>query len=134
LVSKKFEEAFEGKTTNTDKLYAVANFYKTYYEFTFGFGGCPILNVGIDANHQNETLSLKVKKAIKNLQHNLASIIDEGISNGEFKAEISPDRYAKKLFAMFEGYVFLATMLKDRSYMEELSKSMIHLIDNELKK
>lgn len=134
LVSVKFQSAVEGNKSSIEKLYGLANFYNNYYEFTLDFGGCPILNVGVDANHQNEALMGKVKKAIKNLQNNLALIIESGIFNGEIKENISARKYARKLFAMIEGSVFMATTLQDKTYMNDLAESIVHLIDTELKK
>lgn len=132
LVSTQFEKAISGNKTSIEKLFAIATFYHDYYEFTHQFGGCPILNVGIDANHQNEALTQKVKKAIHNLQNNLAQIIELGIINGEIKEEISASKYARKLFAIIEGFIFMATTQNDPTYMDELTETMTHLIRTEL--
>lgn len=133
-VSSQFEKAISGNKTSIEKLYSISTFYHDYYEFTFNFGGCPILNVGVDANHQNEALSQKVKKAIHNLQNNLALIIETGIKDGEIKGDVSSKKFARKFFAMIEGSVFMATTLQDQTYMNDLAESMIQLIDTELKK
>jgi AcrR family transcriptional regulator len=133
LISAPFENAISGNKTSLEKLYALANFYNDYYEFTYNFGGCPILNVGVDANHQNEALTQKVKKAIHNLQNNLALIIDSGIQEGEINASVSAKKFARKFFAMIEGSVFMATTLQDKTYMTDLTESLIQLIDTELK-
>ena len=92
------------------------------------------LNVGIDANHQNPELMAKVKKAINNLQNNIAGIIDEGIKNGEIKPNVSGQEYARRIFSMVEGGIFMSTMLQDRKYMEDLTTAIDNLIVRELKK
>jgi len=134
LVSEQFQKAVSGPKTSLEKLYSIASFYTDYYEFTFNFGGCPILNVGVDANHQNEALTKKVKKAIRNLQNNLALIIESGVRDGEIKESVSPQKFARKFFAMIEGSIFMATTLQDQTYMNDLTESMTQLIDTELKK
>ena len=133
LVSAQFEKAISGNKTSLEKLYSISNFYHDYYEFTLNFGGCPILNVGVDANHQNEELAQKVKKAIHNLQGNLVQIITVGIQEGEIKKDISAQKFSRKIFALIEGSVFMATTLQDKTYMDDLTESMIQLIDTELK-
>jgi len=74
LITTKIEDAIVMKKTALGKLYAITDFYKAYYRYTLKFGGCPILNIGIDANHQNPDLLEKVKKAIRNIQNNITKI------------------------------------------------------------
>ena len=133
IVASKIEKAISPYSSHLDQLYAISNFYKDYYDFTFQFGGCPILNVGIDANHQNPELMEKVKKVITKLQNNLAQIISNGQLTGELKKDLDPKLYAKRIFSMIEGGIFVATMLKDKSYMEDLTISINQIIQIELK-
>ena len=132
IVASKIEEAISVHTSSLGKLFAISAFYKDYYTFTFQFGGCPILNVGIDANHQNSELMEKVKKVIRNLQSNMAGIIQQGINDGELNPGIDATLYSKRIFSMIEGGIFVATMLQDKSYMEDLTKTIDHLIISEL--
>lgn len=134
IVANKIEEAVQAHTEPLDQLYAISAFYKDYYDFTYQFGGCPILNVGIDANHQNPALMEKVKKVIRNLQNNLSNIIRTGIEKNQFRPGIDAPLYARRIFSMIEGGIFTATMLKDKSYMEDLTIVMNHLIETELRK
>lgn len=133
LVSSRIEKAISLGKTSLDKLYAISNFYKDYYQFTYDFGGCPILNVGIDSNHQNPALLAKVKKAIGNLQKNLAMIIQHGIYEGEIRKDVDSELYARRIFSMVEGGIFMSTILKDKTYMEDLTRAINNLIDQELK-
>lgn len=134
IVANKIEEAINQHQTALGKLQAISSFYKTYYDFTYQFGGCPILNVGIDANHQNPDLMEKVKKVIRNLQGNMRQIIMDGQANGEINPSVDPALYSRRIFSMIEGGIFTATMLKDKTYMEDLAIAIDHLIVTELKK
>lgn len=134
IVASKIEEAIVPHSTSLAQLFAISSFYSNYYDFTYQFGGCPILNIGIDANHQNPALMEKVKKVITNLQNNLAKIISKGISNGEIKPSANARYYSRRIFSMIEGGIFVATMLKDKTYMEDLTIAIDHLIETELKK
>jgi AcrR family transcriptional regulator len=133
LISSRIEKVISTGKTSLDKLYAISDFYKDYYQFTYEFGGCPILNVGIDSNHQNPALLEKVKKAIRNLQRNLAEIIQNGINAGEIRNGIDAGMYARRIFSMVEGGIFMSTILKDRTYMEDLNSAINNLIEQELK-
>lgn len=134
LVSAKIEKAISSSDNSLGKLYAISDFYKDYYQFTYEFGGCPILNVGIDSNHQNPALLEKVKKAIRNLQSNLAIIIQDGINEGDIKKDVDPKLYARRIFSMVEGGIFMSTVLKDKTYMEDLTEAITNLINKELKR
>ena len=50
------DEQLEIEGTALEKLFQLTKFYKNYDVFTFKMGGCPVLNVGIDAKHNNRLL------------------------------------------------------------------------------
>ncbi|MGB0805990.1 MAG: TetR/AcrR family transcriptional regulator [Salibacteraceae bacterium] len=134
VVANNIEKAINAHQTALGKLFAISAFYKDYYKFTYQFGGCPILNVGIDANHQNPDLMEKVKKVINKLQGNMTAIIEHGKTHGELKPELDAALYSRRIFSMIEGGIFTATMLQDKTYMEDLTLAINHLIETELKK
>jgi len=134
FVSNKIQKAVDKEKSAINKLLAIAGFYKNYYQLTSDFGGCPILNIGIDANHQNPELLQKVKKAIHNLQKFTYTIIEDGKSSNEIKSEVDAEKYARKIFSMVEGAVFMSAILKSQLYMDDLVEALHQLILNELKK
>ena len=71
-----------------DKLLAISDFYKKYYKYSEQFGGCPILNVGVDANNQNTALINHVRKMIKQFHVYIADIVDLGKEQGTIKPEV----------------------------------------------
>ena len=67
------------------KLYALTQFYRDYYAINLERGGCPILNVGIDAQHNNPALFKAAKRESRKLFSSLTRIIQHGIINKENK-------------------------------------------------
>jgi TetR/AcrR family transcriptional repressor of nem operon len=116
-----------------DKLFAITNFYSKYYQFTLNFGGCPILNVGIDANHQDPILIQKVQKAINNIQAFMESIMVEGVAKNEIRSNINAQYYARQIFAQIEGAVFMTMTTKKEVYMTDMVDGLNQLILNHLK-
>lgn len=115
------------------KLTIMFEYYKKYYKQTLKIGGCPILNVGIDANHQNEALNKKVTEVINKLIESISDIIQLGQQQGEFKCEINALIYAKRIYSMIEGCIFTAMMRKDdqhiiemMTYLEEMTKKELY--------
>lgn len=118
----------------TDKLQAITDFYRRYYDYTVAFGGCPILNVGVDANNQHSALTKRVKSVILKLQTQIAEIITAGVESREFREGIDPIRLASRIFALIEGAIFVAVMMRDRTHMMDMMDHLDAMIVAEIRK
>lgn len=116
------------------KLMAITDYYRNYLNFTDNNGGCPILNIGVDANNQNERLLTRVNTVIRKLEKSMSSIIAAGIQCGEMNAGVDVEAYGKRLFAMIQGGIFMTLTLDDHSYVLDMMDYIDHMIITELKK
>ena len=116
------------------KLKAVTDFYRGYYEYTIAFGGCPILNVGIDSNNLNPLLKQRVNSVIGKLKRSIADIILLGVEQGEFKKGIDADAYGLKFFSIVEGSIFPSVMMKDGKHLLDMMDHLDNMIATEIKK
>ncbi len=132
-ITSKIEIEIKKETKPIQQLLAVSNFYRGYNQHTRHFGGCPLLNIGVDANHQNPKLLEKVKKAIQNIQNSIVLIIKHGIKINDIQDHVNPDQYARKIFMLIEGAAFLSNTTKDEIYLKDMADALDHLILNELK-
>lgn len=70
-------------------------------------GGCPIMNLAVEADDTNPYVNRLVRKEI---DHNITlftNIFEEGKANGEFSGDLDSEEFATKMFAAIEGaYVF----------------------------
>lgn len=114
------------------KLYALSNFYRTYYDYIAIKGGCPLLNVGTDSQNTNPQLFLRVKHVIEKLKNSIIAILTDGIEKGEIKKDINTDLYAGRIFSFIEGSVFTASMLKNESYLHDMMNHLDQIIQIEL--
>jgi len=115
------------------KIENLLDFYKKYDIFTMKMGGCPILNVGIDAQHNNKLLAAAAKETIKEIEDKIALVFENGINNGEFKLPVSPLQFSKQLFTIIQGAISMATITKDRKYLLNTVTYLDVLIKRELK-
>ncbi|MDG1915671.1 MAG: TetR/AcrR family transcriptional regulator [Crocinitomix sp.] len=115
-----------------DQLRALLNFYRRYRAYTLEIGGCPILNIGVDANHQNSELLAKVQEVVKKSQNYIRKMIELGQASKEIKSEIDPEQYAKRIFALIEGAIFMAVTMNDDSYVNDMMNHADRLLDEEL--
>ena len=114
------------------KLFALTNFYRSYYMHSLPKGGCPLLNVAIDANNTNPELFYRVKLVMKKLTDGIAKMIAEGINNGEIKSDIDVEKYGGRIYCMIEGAVFASMTLKDDKYLMDMMNHIDKMIQTEL--
>ena len=115
------------------KLKGITAFYRRYYDLTYDFGGCPLVNIGVDANHQNPLLLNRVKDIIRKLHNRISEMIMAGIEAKELKRTLDPEVYSRRIFAMIEGSVFMSTTMKQPEYMQDMMDHIDHMIDSEMK-
>ena len=123
--------AIEGNSIK--KIENLIAFYKKYDVFTLKMGGCPILNVGIDAQHNNRLLAAATKETIKDIEGKIALVLENGVNSSEFKIPVTPLQFAKQLFTIIQGSVAMATLTKDRKYLLNTVTYLEVLVKRELK-
>lgn len=116
-----------------NQLFAMTNFYRNYLDFTDINGGCPILNIGVDSNNQNERLLKRVNEVIRKLEKSMADIILRGMQCGEMNTGVDAEQYSKRLFAMIQGAIFMTLTLRDKSYVVDMMDHIDAMIHLELK-
>ena len=126
-------ERMDVESTAIGKLKAFNNFFRDYTKETIHLGGCPILNVGIDANHLNPLLLKRVNYVINKLEESIADVNAAGIKSNEIKKGIEPLKYARLFFSKLEGAIFMAVIRKNEAYLNEMTDHIDYTIDIELK-
>ncbi len=117
-----------------DKIFSLLNFYRQYDVFTLPFGGCPVLNVGVDAQHNNGLLAAAVKETIKEIEGKIALVLENGQNNRELRLPVPPLQFAKQLYTMLQGAVAMASMTRDRKYLVNTVAYLEHLVKAEIQK
>ncbi len=115
------------------KLFLITDFYRNYYPFSKRLGGCPVINIGVDANNSNSLLLKKVRNVVQRIQDQLCSIIESGIEIGEISADINAMQWAKRIDTMIQGAVFMTYTMDDAFYLKDTMDQIDQMIHNELK-
>lgn len=129
----KFDEKLNIEGTAIDKIFELTKFFRNYDIFTQEMGGCPVLNVGVDAQHNNELLSAAAKETIKTIEGKIALVLENGKNNGELKLPVPPLQFAKQLYTMLQGAVAMSTMTRDRKYLMNTVAYLEQLVKKELR-
>lgn len=120
------------KDNAIDKLYVLTKFYREYYDFSREYGGCPILNVATDTNNLNTRLFQVVTDVSLKLEDTLIQLIQDGIDKFEIKKSINAKIYARNIYAMIEGCIFMAFIRKDKVYITEMMNHIDFIIKEKL--
>lgn len=116
------------------KLYLISDFYRNYYHYSKRLGGCPVLNIGVDANNQNTLLLKKVREVIEKIQDRVAALIEEGIEAREISSKINAMTYAKRIDSILQGAIFMTYTMDDEFYLKDATKQIDDMITNEMRK
>jgi AcrR family transcriptional regulator len=130
---KPLSKHLELNNSPVQKLFLITDFYRNYYPFSQQLGGCPVLNIGVDANNSNSELLNKVRDTIQRIQDKLCSIIEKGIEDGEISTEINAMQYAKRIDTMIQGAIFMTYTMNDEYYMKDTMNLIDQIIEKELK-
>ena len=115
------------------RLLALTSYYRDYYSLSLAYGGCPILNVGVDAKFNNPELFNAAKEVSDRLVRNLVFIIRKGIKKKEIKKKIDAYLYAKNIYSMIEGGIFMASIHNDEEYLTNILDHIDKIIKKKLK-
>ena len=125
-------EVMDAEDSYPEKLRALTRFYRNYPALTSDLGGCPLLNVGVDSNYQNELLMNRVKEVNLKLRRNLGHLIKMGMNKKQFKPTLDSLKIAGRIIAMIEGSVYMTFTLNDNSYMLDMMDHVDDMIKTEM--
>ncbi len=116
------------------KLFLITDFYRNYYQFSKELGGCPILNIGVDAKNQDTALLEQVRIVINKTQNNITKLVEWGKETGEIKLDVDSKTFATRLYSRIQGAIFMAYTMDNPNYLLEAMNEIDILINTELVK
>ena len=105
--------------TAKGKLFAFTDLYSDPFNPPL-VGGCPMLNFGMEADDTNPVIKQKVNKRLQASPKMLTRIIEQGITDGEFKKSWNAIEFGIKMFAMIEGGVLFSRVSGNKEHMNVL--------------
>jgi len=88
-------------------------------------GGCPLLNTAVDSDNGNPVLRDRVRKALRDWQAFLRTILEEGIHAGTIRATIDSASAANHIISSLEGAMLISRIERNdmalRQSLEDLS-------------
>jgi len=88
-------------------------------------GGCPLLNTAIDSDNGNPVLRDRVRKALREWQTFLRTMLEDGIQAGTIREAADPTTVANRIISSLEGAMLISRIERNdqalRSTLEQLS-------------
>jgi AcrR family transcriptional regulator len=134
LLLKAIDDKLNIEGTALQKLFSLTDFYRHYDKFTASMGGCPILNVGVDANNNNAPLKSAANETLRTIEGKIALVLENGVKNNEIKLPVTPLQFSKQLYTMIQGAIAMATITSDRKYLINTVAYLDVLVKKEIKK
>jgi len=122
-ISEKILIAVSNGKTAKGKVFAYLDFYKDPFN-THIRGGCPIFNTAVESDDNFPAIKEKIADVLRRGQDTFASILRQGIENGEFSDRLDPAVFAFKATAAIEGGVVMCRAMNTAKPMHGLIKSL----------
>jgi TetR/AcrR family transcriptional repressor of nem operon len=96
-------------------------------------GGCPLLNTAVDSDNGNPVLRERVRKALRNWQTMLRSLLKDGIENGTIEAGIDPCIAANHIIGGLEGAMLISRIERNDLALRQALVYLDSYVDKELR-
>jgi len=110
--------------TAPKKLRAVFRYFESYITDPPVKGGCPLLNVAIEADDASPILRRGAIKMLDMLRDSLINILDKGIKYKQLTADIDKTHYATIIIASLEGAIMMSKL---RGNDDDIRRVLVHL-------
>jgi len=96
--------------TAGDKLRSLFAFFELYISKPPVKGGCPLLNVAVEADDAHPGLRKKARGMLDLLKQTVNTLLDNGIRYGQIKPSIDKAYYATIIIASLEGAIMMSKL------------------------
>ena len=133
FLQKGLQITWAANPSSLAKLIGLLNFYQQNFETVANNGGCPLMNVAVEADDFHPFFKEKAKKILLNWQSEIASVIKEGQNSGEINAEIDAANFANFYIASIEGGILIAKTMNDSASFFSIIENLKSLVSHQLK-
>jgi TetR/AcrR family transcriptional repressor of nem operon len=117
LIFDFFTKELKAAGSTLEKLLAYPRGFRKIYPMILSYGGCPILNTGVEADDTHAVLRKMAVGVLDKWKQNIVRLIEKGHSEGIFQSTIDAGDTAEILISLIEGGSVLAKVTGETSYM-----------------
>jgi TetR/AcrR family transcriptional repressor of nem operon len=124
VMFEKLRERIKAASTASEKLTAIFGYFESYVTNPPVKGGCPLMNVAIEADDAHPILRKGAVKILDILRDSLITVLDNGIRYGQIKPDTDKEYYATLVIASLEGAIMMSKL---RGNDDDIKRVLIHL-------
>lgn len=124
LMFESLRDRIKAQDSASGKLRAVFHYFESYITNPPVKGGCPLLNVAIEADDTSPILRRGAIKILDMLRDSLVTILDKGVKYKQLRADIDKTHYATLIIASLEGAIMMSKL---RGNDDDIRRVIVHL-------
>ena len=134
ILNRRIGEFIKDRKSMGDKLRGLTEYYRGNWKSIFANGGCPILNAAVESDDNALFLKKSVQSSLEKWAKRLATLIESGQKNGEFKKNILPDTYAYTIITILEGGMMMGKIMNNQKLLFAALDRIDTIIKTEIEK
>jgi TetR/AcrR family transcriptional repressor of nem operon len=87
-------------------------------------GGCPLLNMAVEADDGNALLRARARKALQAWTARLSKVVSEGIKKREIHPGISPLKLSQRIIGSLEGALLISRLTGNDAPLQEVCEDL----------
>ncbi|GHO46225.1 TetR/AcrR family transcriptional regulator [Ktedonospora formicarum] len=128
LIQERWRQTFKEKRHAIDRLLAMLDYFQGIIDDPPVPGGCPILNLSVEADDTNPALRTRAQEAMNELQDTLRRILVRGIEREEIRSDVDIENWVILLLSTMEGAIMLSQLYQESRYVHSTADSLRKLI------
>ena len=117
LIFDFFSKELNAAPSTLDKLLAYPRGFRKIYPMILSYGGCPILNTGVEADDTHTVLRKMAVDVLTKWKQSIIALIEKGQAEGVLRSDVVARDTAEVIIALMEGGSVLAKVTGEASYM-----------------
>jgi TetR/AcrR family transcriptional repressor of nem operon len=111
-----------------EKLRTIFKFFESYISHPVVKGGCPLLNVAIEADDAHPALRKEAVKVLDILKESVANILKNGIKYDQLRKDVDVEYYASVIIAALEGAIMMSKLRGNNHDIKHVIKHLENLL------
>ncbi|AHM63339.1 transcriptional regulator [Flammeovirgaceae bacterium 311] len=124
VMFQKVGDVIRLQPTAGTKLRAMIGFFESYLNNPPLRGGCPLLNVAIEADDAHPPLREEANKILKMLKDSMMHVLAKGIEYRQIREDIDKEYYATIFIASLEGAIMMSKLRGNNDDMKMVVKHL----------
>lgn len=115
IMFEKLRARIKSEETAGEKLRSVFRYFESYISHPEVKGGCPLMNVAIEADDADPLLRKEAVKLLEMFRASIATILKNGIRYNQIRKDIDLQYYASLIIAILEGSIMMSKLRGDNT-------------------